>query len=146
MNKEETLLTKITPASLIKSMQFFIGLGMGIITLWYSSTQWQKNATEMLFEIKELRKEQGKMERNLSYLTRITKEHGQHKIKVNLKLSVLESQIKNLQNSYNNTNERITKNYGSVMYSIKNLQSSLQEIDKVVLKNKILQDIRNGKK
>lgn len=95
--RKETILTKATPALLMKSMQFYIGLFMGLATLWYSSTQWQDISKETLFEVKQLRKDYHRIETQLTKLTTLANKHEKDNVKYEGKIHSLEFRVKTLE-------------------------------------------------
>lgn len=104
---EDNFLTKATPSSLIKSMQFFIGVAMGLIALYYASWQWEKVGSETLIEIRELRKDYQRIERDvrkdyqkiddrLTKLTDLANKHEKDNAKYEVRLEMLELKVQML--------------------------------------------------
>jgi hypothetical protein len=104
--KEETILTKATPASLIRSVQFFIGLAIGLASLWYSSTQWQDISRETLFEVKQLRKDYHRIETQLTELTALAHKNERTNVKYEGKIESLEFRVKTLELTNQNAKKK----------------------------------------
>lgn len=79
--------------SLIARFQFFIGLAMGLITLWHTSTKWEKANIEMLFELRELRKENHYIQRDIVKLTNASKASEIHIATFEVRLENLEKKL-----------------------------------------------------
>lgn len=82
---------------IVKYLQFFIGLGMGFITLYFSSTQWVSKHTELLFEIRELRKDYIKIDTDITKLMTITSSHEKSVTRYEIKLDMLEVKLSILE-------------------------------------------------
>jgi len=93
----------------MKFFQFFFGLAIGLLSLYYTSTQWHQAHTETLFELKELRREYSKIEENLSTLTALANKHEKDNVKSETKLEMLEVRVAILEKYANEKKKQLLK-------------------------------------
>lgn len=77
----------------MKFVQFFLGLAIGLLSLYYNSTQWHQTQIETLYELKELRREYQKIEEKLTKLTTILNKHEKDNARNEVKFNILEDRI-----------------------------------------------------
>ena len=86
--------------NIIKYIEFFIGLAIGLCTLYYTSTQWEKNQIEVLYELRELRRENIRINDDLSKISISTKNSEQMILRHDIKLNVLELKIDGIEKEF----------------------------------------------
>ena len=86
--------------NVMKYIEFFLGLGIGLCTLYYTSTQWEKSQIEVLYELRELRRENVRFNDDLIKISTSTKNSEQMILRHDIKLNVLELKIDSLEKEF----------------------------------------------